>query len=77
MHGATHIKVINAQQAKAINRYRNTREKLLRTNAAIWFNKRCRAQQLCPKYIHIRIGGKNIRSQKTIQATTYRINQQI
>jgi hypothetical protein len=71
-------KILNAQQAKTIYRYRNIQEKLLRTNAAIWFNKRCRTQQLCPKYIHIRGSGSNKRSQKTKQqATTYRINQEI
>jgi len=40
MHGAT-IKIINAQQAR-LNIYKNTKLKLLKTNAAIWFNKICR-----------------------------------
>jgi len=38
MHGAT-IKMVNAQQAKLKNNYKNTKLKLLKTNAAIWFNK--------------------------------------
>jgi hypothetical protein len=41
MHGAM-IKIINAQQARLINIYKNTKLKLLKVNAAIWFNKICR-----------------------------------
>jgi len=37
MHGIC-FKIIEAQQAKIYN-YTNTRLKLLKTNAAIWFNK--------------------------------------
>ena len=37
------IKFVNIQQAKIIYRYKNTKEKLLETNAAIWFNKRRRS----------------------------------
>jgi len=36
VHG---IKIIHAQQTKFYNNYKNTRLKLLRTNAVIWFNK--------------------------------------
>jgi len=39
MHGAT-IKIVNAQQAK-LNDYKNTKLKLLKANAAIWFNEMC------------------------------------
>ena len=39
MHGEK-IKVINAKQAKMSNIYKNTKYKLLKTNAAIWYNKR-------------------------------------
>jgi len=37
MHGM-HIKIIAAQQAK-IYIYKNIQQKLLKTNAEIWFNK--------------------------------------
>jgi len=37
MHGAT-IKTVNAQQAKLNTNYNNTKLKLLKANAAIWFN---------------------------------------
>jgi len=36
MHGKG-IKIIKAQQTKIHNNYKNTRLKLLKTNAAIWF----------------------------------------
>ena len=39
MHGAT-IKIVNAQQAKLNSNYKNAKLKLLKTNAAIWFNKK-------------------------------------
>jgi hypothetical protein len=53
-HGAT-IKIINAQQAKPCTNYKNTKLKLLETNAAIWFNKMCRITQLKPNYIKERL----------------------
>jgi hypothetical protein len=39
MHGQQNIKFVSAQQAKQIYQYNNTKEKLHKTNAAIWFNK--------------------------------------
>jgi len=42
MHGHMNIKFVNAKQAKETYQYRNTREKLYKTNAAIWYNKICR-----------------------------------
>jgi hypothetical protein len=54
MHGTT-IKIINAQQAKLCTNYKNTKLKLLKTNAAIWFNKLCRITQLKPNYINERL----------------------
>ena len=35
MHGVESFKIIDAQQAKLINNYRNTKYILLRTNAAV------------------------------------------
>jgi hypothetical protein len=57
MHGAT-IKIVSAQQARLNNNYKNTKLKLLKTNAAIWFNKICRDRQLKPNYINISINGR-------------------
>jgi hypothetical protein len=62
MHGTEKVKIINAQYAKTINNFRNTKEKLLRANAAIWFNKPCRANHLTPKYIHLKVAGNNQQS---------------
>jgi hypothetical protein len=44
MHGAT-ITIINAQNARLNNIYKNTKLKLLKTNAAIWFKEICRDRQ--------------------------------
>jgi len=41
MHGVTISFIVNAQQAKLNNIYKNTKLKLLKTNAAIWFSKMC------------------------------------
>ena len=49
------MKIIGAQQAKSINNYKNFKYKLLKTNAAIWYNKMYRSNQLTPKYTYINI----------------------
>jgi len=41
MHGMNGVKVTNAQQARIIHHYKNTKEKSLKTNAVIWANKMC------------------------------------
>jgi hypothetical protein len=38
---------------------RNSKDKLLRTNTTIWFNKVCKTKHLAPKYAYIRIKGNN------------------
>jgi len=52
MHGAT-VKIINAQPAKPCKSYTNNKSKLLKTHAAIRFNKMCRIKKLKPNYINI------------------------
>jgi len=42
MHGPQNVEIINAQQAKQIYRYKNIKEKMYKTNAAIRYNKTCR-----------------------------------
>jgi len=72
------MKIITAQQAKLYNNFKNLRLKLLKTNAAIWFNKICRAKGLQTKYINIHTKGRSTRdTRKTQQAIKYRINQEI
>ena len=39
MHGNMNVKFVSAKQAKKIYQYRNTRKKLYKTNAAVWYNK--------------------------------------
>jgi hypothetical protein len=78
MHGTTNIKFMDAKQASDTYKYKNTKRKLYRTNAAIWYNKVCRQKQLIPTYINISINGTNKQCQRTHKAATkYRINQEI
>ena len=77
MHGAT-IRITNAQLAKLNNNYKNTRLKVLKRNAAIWFNKMCKVKQLKPNYINIKINGQKPQDKKTTtNAIRFRINQEI
>ena len=77
-HGHTNIKFVNDKQAQEAYQYRNTKEKLYKTNAAIRFNKIFRERQLTLKYICIKINGKNSQCQKIIKAATqYHLNQEL
>src|SRR5215469_9120282 len=62
MHGHTNMKFIDAKQAKGIYQYQNTKRKLYRTTAAIWYNETCRDNRLTPKYISIKVKGNNKQS---------------
>jgi hypothetical protein len=63
---------------RTLYNYKKTKEELLRTNAAIWFNKICKTDQLTPKCIHITVGGSNRQSKNTKHAAIkYRLNQEI
>ena len=67
------MKLISAQQAKISNIYKNTKLKLLKTNASIWFNKRCRVKGLKPNYFNIRMNGNTPQEKKTTrQAIRFR-----
>jgi hypothetical protein len=55
----TRIKITEAQQARIYNNYKNTRLKVPKKNAAIWFNKICKTKQLTAKYFSIKINGNN------------------
>jgi hypothetical protein len=37
MHGQQNIKFVNAQQVKQVYWYKNIKEKLYKTNEAIWY----------------------------------------
>jgi hypothetical protein len=55
MYGTSNVKFTIARQAKEVYQYKNIKQKLHRTNAAIWYNKSCRQLQLTPKYIAIKL----------------------
>jgi hypothetical protein len=72
------MKIINAQQAKVFYNYENIKEKLLKTNSAIWFNKVCRQEQLQPIYTHVNVSGTSRQSNNTKKAAVrYRLSQEI
>jgi hypothetical protein len=76
MHGANMI--VDAKQAKICYAYKNTRPKLLKTNAALCFNKMCKIKQLKLNYIQFKSNGKTLRDRNTISnAIRYRVNQDI
>ena len=63
---------------KPYNNYKNTKLKLLKTNAAIWFNKLCRIRQLKPNYINNKINGQKPQDKRNMNnAIRYRINQEV
>ena len=43
-----------ASQAKTINLYKNTRSKLLKCCANIYFNKQCLVKKVIPKYTNLK-----------------------
>ena len=53
MHGWKNIKLHNAEQAKLVHQYKDTKIKLYNNNAAIWYNKTCRARQITPTCANI------------------------
>jgi len=56
MHGQKNIKLCDAKQ---VYHYKNIKLKLHKNNAAIWFNKTCKAKHLTPTYASIKIKGDN------------------
>jgi hypothetical protein len=70
------IKLCIEEQAKRVYQYKNTKIKLYKNNAAIWYNKTYRAIQLTPTYANIKIKGTNSRCQRTRDAAIrFRIKQ--
>jgi hypothetical protein len=50
-----HIKIITAGQVKIINAYKNSKIKLMKCCANIYFNKQCIAQKITPAYAKIKV----------------------
>jgi DNA segregation ATPase FtsK/SpoIIIE-like protein len=68
----------SAQQTNLSNNCKNTKLKLLKTNATIWFNKIYEVKQLKPNYINVKINGQRPQDKRTtINAIRFRINQEI
>ena len=57
MHGRKNIKLHNAEQAKKVYQYKNTKIKFYKNNAAIWYNKTGRTRQITPTYANIKMKG--------------------
>lgn len=51
--------MIEPQRAKIHNNYTNTRLRILKANAAVWFNKICKTKQPTPKHFSVKINGNN------------------
>ena len=64
MHGQQNIKICDAKQTKQVQQYKNTKIKLCKSNAAIWYNKTCKIKQLIPTYVNIRVNCNNPPPQK-------------
>jgi hypothetical protein len=65
---------INLQQRQKIEL------KLMKKNAAIWFNEVCKTKQLTPEFFNIKINGNNRQNRKTrihtcgtLQGTNYEL----
>jgi len=54
------VKIIEAQQARCCNSYKNTRLKPLKTDATVRFNKMCKIKHLKPNCISIKISGNKV-----------------
>jgi hypothetical protein len=75
MQGMENFKIIDAQQARLSNNYENTKYKPLKTNAATWFSKICRNDQLTPKYVKFNIKDEQRNKNTKMAALKYRLDQ--
>ena len=48
MNGQQNFKIGDAKQAKQVHQYKNTKIKLYKSNAAIWYTNICSIKQLIP-----------------------------
>jgi hypothetical protein len=70
MYRTMNLKFINAKQAGEVYEYKNTKQKLHRTIAAIWYNKSGRDRNIKPNYVSIRIKGNNKQCKNTMKTGT-------
>ena len=57
--------MISSQQARIIHHCINIKNKFLKTNTTVWFNKICRFHHLRAKYIQIKVNGNNVKRKPT------------
>ena len=69
MHGRKNIKLHNAERAKPVYQYKNTKIKFYKNNTAIWYNKTCRAKQIIPTYANEKMKESAL-NQCTVQTFT-------
>jgi len=48
MHGPQNFKFVNAKEEKETYQYRDSKEKLYKTNVAVWYKN---GQRYCPKHV--------------------------
>jgi hypothetical protein len=78
MQGTTFQNFQMPNRHKELYAFRNTKRKIYKTNAAIWFNKLCRERQITPGYICIKINGSKQQDKNTLKmATRHRLGQEI
>jgi len=56
------IQIINDRQVKTTHAYKNTKQKLLKTKAAIWLKKKCSIQTLPPLHWRSQVKGHIIKT---------------
>jgi hypothetical protein len=73
------IMVIHASHASSINKFMNSKLKLLNCNANIHFNRTCLERNLTPKYAHIKINShyKTIINHTETQTRKIRLRNEI
>ena len=71
MQGKTTQSLQMPNRHKEIYTFRNTKRKIYKTNAAIWFNKICRERKITPGYISIKINGNKQKDKNTLKSFIY------
>jgi hypothetical protein len=67
------ITIVIASQASSINKYMNTKLKLLNCNANIYFNRTCLDLNLTPKYAQTRINSHNKTCAKHLEGKVHKL----
>ena len=72
------FKIVDSSQARLVNQYTNTKRKLLRINAHIWFNRTCKSKNITPNYAKQKLKDSTHAAKLTQkQLTKVRINNEL